>query len=117
MNPNLIAYSIHERAKKYGERAAYRYRNQETGQWTSVSWTRFSSLIKTTSKALAKIGVKEQDNVSIFSQNMPEIFIVDYGLFTNRAVSVPMYATSSKSQVEYIVKDAEVSLLFVGEQT
>lgn len=117
MNPNLIAYSIHERAKKYGERAAYRYRNQETGQWTSVSWTRFSSLIKTTSKALAKIGVKEQDNVSIFSQNMPEIFIVDYGLFSNRAVSVPMYATSSKSQVEYIVKDAEVSLLFVGEQT
>ncbi|HBK40349.1 MAG TPA: long-chain fatty acid--CoA ligase, partial [Porphyromonadaceae bacterium] len=32
------------------------------------------------------------------------------------AVMVPMYATSSPSQVEYIVNDAQLKVIFVGEQ-
>jgi long-chain acyl-CoA synthetase len=56
------------------------------------------------------------ENIGIYSQNMPHCFYVDYGAYGVRAVSVPMYATSSAAQIEYIVRDAEVRLLFAGEQ-
>lgn len=42
---------------------------------------------------------------------------VDFACFANRAVSVPMYPTSSESQIQYIINDAKIRVLFVGEQS
>jgi long-chain acyl-CoA synthetase len=47
---------------------------------------------------------------------MPECLITDFAAYANRAVPVPMYATSSPAQIEYIINDASISTLFVGEQ-
>lgn len=65
---------------------------------------------------MAEFGIKEQDNIGIYSQNMPACFFTDFGAYANRAVSVPLYATSSPAQIAYIVHDAEIRTLFVGEQ-
>jgi long-chain acyl-CoA synthetase len=69
-----------------------------------------------TAKAMAEFGVNEHENIGLYSQNMPECLIADFAAYANRAVVVPMYSTSSPAQVEYIVKDAGISTLFVGEQ-
>jgi long-chain acyl-CoA synthetase len=47
---------------------------------------------------------------------MAENLITDYALFANRAVVVPMYATSTAPQIEFIINDSEIAILFVGEQ-
>lgn len=65
---------------------------------------------------MVQVGVKEHDNIAICSQNKPHCVIVDFANFANRAVSVPMYATASAPQIEYIVNDAKIALIFVGEQ-
>ncbi len=62
------------------------------------------------------VGVGEQENIGIFSQNKPEWFYVDFGAFANRAVTIPFYATSSPAQAQYIINDAQIRYLFVGEQ-
>lgn len=36
--------------------------------------------------------------------------------FANRAVTIPLYATSSPAQAQYIINDAQIRFLFVGEQ-
>lgn len=103
-------------AKKYQDKTAYFHRNDETGQWLPTSFREFSEKVKKAAKALAAIGVKEQDRVGIFSQNMPDIIVSNFAIYCNRAIDIPLYATSSVSQVDYIVNHAEISTLFVGEQ-
>ncbi|NLA63968.1 MAG: long-chain fatty acid--CoA ligase, partial [Bacteroidales bacterium] len=66
--------------------------------------------------AMAELGVEPGDRIGVYSENMAEYLITDFGAYANRCVMVPMYATASPSQVEYIVNDAEVKVIFVGEQ-
>lgn len=51
-----------------------------------------------------------------FSQNKPETHFVDFGAYGIRAVTIPFYATSSGSQITYMINDADIRFLFVGEQ-
>ncbi|MDR1102745.1 MAG: long-chain fatty acid--CoA ligase [Tannerella sp.] len=111
-----FAELIYRQAEKYGDRAAIRWRDGATGRWYPVSWTDFAARVRLVSQALIARNVHIHENIGIYSQNMPQCFYADYGAYGVRAVSVPMYATSSAAQIEYIVRDAEVRLLFVGEQ-
>ena len=61
-------------------------------------------------------GIKEQQNVAIFAQNMTEWIIADIAIMNTRAVTVPIYATNSTKETEYIINDAEISVIFVGDQ-
>ncbi len=107
---------VHRQAEKYGDRVALKYRDYEKGEWIPISWNQFSGIVTTASDALAELGVEEGENVGVFSQNKPECLFVDFAAFANRAVTIPLYATSSPSQVQYIVNDAAIRYLFVGEQ-
>jgi long-chain acyl-CoA synthetase len=62
------------------------------------------------------MGVNVQENIATFSQNKPECLFVDFGAYGLRAVTIPFYATSSGAQVVYMMNDAEIRLVFVGEQ-
>ena len=81
-----------------------------------MAWTLFSERVMKAARALAEMGVKTGDNVGVYSQNMEQYLVTDFAAFANRAVVVPMYATSSPEQVNYIVNDASIKILFVGEQ-
>lgn len=107
---------VRSQAEKYGERVAFRHKDENSGKWVSTSWKVFAEKVKSVSRALAEIGVKEQENVATYTQNKPEGLIVDFAAYANRAVMVPLYATSSTSQIEYIINEAEIKVLFVGEQ-
>lgn len=107
---------IHEQAVRYGEKTALRYRDYDLGRWIPISWTEFSRKVSAVSRALLALGTSVQENLAVFSQNKPESLMVDFGAYGVRAVTIPFYATSSSAQVQYMVNDAEVRLLFVGEQ-
>lgn len=68
------------------------------------------------SNALLNIGVKVQENIGVFSQNSVQYLFTDFGAWGVRAVTVPFYATSSEQQIQYMVADAQIRILFVGEQ-
>jgi len=107
---------IFAQAKKYGDKTALCYRNQISDEWSKISWLEFSNQVSIIGKALLELGIVEQQRVAQFSQNRPENLVVDFALFANRAVMVPMYATSTIAQVEFIVNDAEIEIIFVGDQ-
>lgn len=107
---------IAEQAETYGERTALQYRDYEEGKWKPVSWRTFAEKVRQVSIALLKLGVRVQENIAVFSQNKPENLYVDFGAYGIRAVSIPFYATSSGAQVTYMLNDAAVRFLFVGEQ-
>lgn len=111
-----FAEMVFIQARKHGDRNAMWYRDYNTKTWKGISWNEFADKIKSVAKAMSDLGIRTQDNIAIFSQNKPESFVVDFAAFALRAVSVPLYAISTESQVEYIVNDATISTIFVGEQ-
>lgn len=116
LNTTPFSTLIHAQAKCYGHRTAMRYRDYEKGEWLPVSWEQFSDYVRRVSRTLLALEVGVQENLAVFSQNKPECLYVDFGAYGVRAVTIPFYATSSESQVVYMVNDAEVRYLFVGEQ-
>ncbi|MBR2359079.1 MAG: long-chain fatty acid--CoA ligase [Bacteroidaceae bacterium] len=107
---------VHKQADKYENREALRYRDYDTNQWESITWRNMSDTVHKAANALVSLGVKEEENIGIFSQNKPECLYADFAGHANRAVSIPLYATSSAAQAQYIIDDAQIRFLFVGEQ-
>lgn len=111
-----FAEIVHRQADKYGTRIALKYRNNDTSKWMKISWREFADKVMLTAEAMAEFGIGVQENIGVYSQNMRECLYTDFGAYANRAVPIPLYATSSPAQIEYIVKDADIHTLFVGEQ-
>lgn len=111
-----LSVLIHSQAEKYGEKIALKYRDYETTQWIPVTWNEFSATVRQAARAMAALGIREQENMGVFSQNKPECLYTDFAAFANRAVTIPLYATSSPAQAQYIISDAHIRYLFVGEQ-
>ncbi|MBR1395467.1 MAG: long-chain fatty acid--CoA ligase [Prevotella sp.] len=121
------AVLIHEQAKTYGDREVLIYKDfggaerlrvgeRSSGMWKSMSWNQFSATVKCVSNALLNLGVKVQENVGVFSQNSVQYLFCDFGAWGIRAVTIPFYATSSEQQIQYMLSDASIRILFVGEQ-
>ena len=107
---------VHRQAEKYGDKVALKYRDYETSQWIPITWNKFSQTVRQAANTLVALGVEEQRNIGIFSQNKPECLFTDFAAFANRLVTIPLYATSSSAQAQYIINDAQIRFLFVGEQ-
>ena len=103
-------------AKKYGDRTVFVYREFGGTTWKEISWKGFAEKVKRVSNALLDLGVNVQENIGVFSQNSIQYIFTDFGAFGIRAVTIPFYATSSEEQIQYVINDASIRILFVGEQ-
>lgn len=116
MEDNHIGIEIRNKVLQYqGENSIY-YKDNKLNAWVGISWTDFGDKIQNLSKALLNYGIKEHQNIAIFAENMPDWIIADIAIMSIRGVTVPIYATNSQNEVEYIVNDAEINLVFVGGQ-
>jgi len=111
-----LSVLIHKQAEKYGDATALVYRDFGSLKWKECSWNEFSKQVRVSSNALLNLGVKVQENIGVFSQNAIQYLFIDFGAFGIRAVTVPFYATSSEQQIQYVINDAQIRFLFVGEQ-
>ena len=116
MSKTSFSDLIQCQAKKYGDRVALKHRDYKTSTWIPTTWNQFATIVTNVSNALVETGVEVQEKIGVFTQNKPESLFVDFGAFGIRAVTVPLYATSSEAQVHYILEDAGIRYLFVGEQ-
>ncbi|MBP1840005.1 AMP-dependent synthetase/ligase [Formosa algae] len=116
MNYKHLVEEIKENSERFKDKKAIYYKNNERNTWEGISWLDFESRIEVLAKAIINYGISVQQNVAIFSENMPNWIIADIAIMRARAVTIPIYATNSKKEVEYVIDDAEISLLFVGDQ-
>ena len=107
---------IHDLARQYGDREMLIYQDFGGKEWKSLSWNQVSQTVMQVSNALLNLGVKVQENIGVFSQNSVQYLECDFGAWGIRAVTIPFYATSSEQQIQFIINDAKIRFLFVGEQ-
>lgn len=64
--------------------------------------------------ALQEMGVQQNDRVGILSENCPEWTFADLAVLSLGAVTVPIYPTLGTDDIEFIVRDAGLKVLFVS---
>lgn len=110
-----LAFLMLKKSKEFKGLTALIHKNK-LGEWEKISWDVFGEKIVAVAKALIDLGLKPGEMCSIFSQNRAEWAISDLGILSTRGVCVPIYATNSKDEAEYIIDDAEVKIIFTGDQ-
>lgn len=89
----------------------------ENNKWREYTGKQALDIAKTVSYCLLENGIKRGDRIGIYSQNMPEWSLADIGAMSMGGVTVPVFATQISNEAKYILKDANIELLFVGEET
>ena len=81
--------------------------------WVPRSPREFDADVVAVAKGLVAHGIEPGDRVGIMSRTRYEWTLLDFAIWAAGAVTVPLYETSSASQVEWILTDAGVRLLVV----
>lgn len=113
---NKLVEIIGKQAERYGEREAYRFCWRKDGEWLSTSWNEFKTQVDIAGRALAAMGLREQERIAICSPNTPQILITEFGTFQNRGAAIPIYSSSSQDQYNFIAENGGARILFVGDK-
>lgn len=86
------------------------------GTWKKYNSQQVVDTIDKVSYGLLALGIKKDDKVAIMSPNRPEWNFCDFGIMQIGATQVPMYPTLSDADIEFILKDAGVKMIFVSDK-
>ncbi len=87
------------------------------GQWVALSTQEYCNQIDIISNALIELGVQPDDKIAIVTEiNRVEWHILDMAMLQIGAVSVPLYATLSLKDYEFILNHSDSKLCFVSNK-
>jgi long-chain acyl-CoA synthetase len=96
---------------------------KENGVWRKYSTQEIKQLADSMSMGLLKAGIGYQDGsiegrdkIAVLSNNRPEWLILDLAVQQTGAVLTPIYPTISVNELEFILNDASIKLVFVSDQ-
>ena len=115
MTHTHIGQMISETLKKNAKETAVAYKSGTS--WTSLTYDRFGEKVYQLASALIQTGVNAGDTVGIYSANRYEWAMTDFACTQIGAVSVPIYATNTKDQADFIINDAGIKIVFTGNRT
>ena len=100
---------LDNRAKRDPEGAMIEYKGDD-GTWHPYSAQVFRDMVIDLAKGLVGLGVNKGDSVAIVSRTRWEWTALDMAIMSIGALTVPVYETTSASQVRWICNDAKVTL-------
>lgn len=112
MGYDTIGAMFKGQVARYGDRLLMKWREGDT--WKELTWNQFYDNARKLGLALITMGIEPGDRVAIFSANSPRWQMVDVGVLSIGAADVPLYATITARQAEYIISDSGSRVLFVG---
>ncbi|MEO8110986.1 MAG: long-chain fatty acid--CoA ligase [Ginsengibacter sp.] len=96
---------------------------KEDGAWKKYTTEEVSQIVNRLSAGLLKMGISNGDNtaegrdkIAVISKNRPEWLMLDLAVQQIGAVLTPVYPTISANDLEFILKDAAVKIVFVNDQ-
>ncbi|MEW1641639.1 AMP-dependent synthetase/ligase [Streptomyces sp. NPDC091219] len=81
-------------------------RRERHGTWHPVTAAAFASEVTATAKGLTAAGLEPGGRVAVMSRTRYEWTVLDFAVWAAGGQTVPIYATSSAEQVEWIVRDS-----------
>jgi len=121
MTPTRLFDCIEWQLEKFSKEDMFA--NKENGEWRKYSTTEIKNTVDSLSMGLlhAKIGYQDgtiegRDKIAILSNNRPEWMILDMAVQQTGAVLTPIYPTINVNELEFILNDAAVKLVFVSDE-
>ncbi|MGA8788231.1 MAG: AMP-dependent synthetase/ligase [Paenarthrobacter sp.] len=91
------------------------YAHKTANGWLNVSAARFLADVTALAKGLIAGGLNPGDPVAVLSRSSFEWTLVDFAIWMAGGVTVPIYETSSPSQIEWILADSGARRIFVED--
>jgi long-chain acyl-CoA synthetase len=115
---NLLQYHLTHRIQhQISQRAdCTAFRQWSPSGESQLTWRQVDTNINRIASALLALGTDVQERIAIFANNCMAWSLADLAVLRLRGVSVPLYATNTPAQAAFIINDADIRILFVGEQ-
>jgi long-chain acyl-CoA synthetase len=84
------------------------YLEQDGGSWKPVTWADAARRVDELAHGLLSLGLRRGDRVAILGPSTVDWALLDFAVLSIGAAAVPIYPTSSPSEVAYILENAEV---------
>src|ERR1051325_1561326 len=95
---------------------------KENGEWKEYSMREVREIVERLSAGLLQMGIGNGDNtpegrdkVAVISKNRPEWLMLDLAVQKIGAVLTPVYPTINVNELEFVLKDAAVKIVFVND--
>ncbi|GAA1471926.1 long-chain fatty acid--CoA ligase [Corynebacterium felinum] len=98
----LTALLASAKARPYG----VMFTRPKNFEWVNVTAAEFISEVYEVAKGFIANGVQQGDRIALLSETRYEWSLLDFAIWAAGAVSVPIYGSSSLSQVEWIIEDS-----------
>ena len=121
--PSLVESDLHSnitdllvnRAAKTPNLALYA-RENAAGEWVDVAASAFLQQVRELAKGFIAAGIQQGQTVAIMSHTSYEWTLTDFALWFAGAIPVPIYETSSPSQMAWILTDSKCVAILVENQ-
>jgi long-chain acyl-CoA synthetase len=105
----------------YPSKKVLNYKEGDT--WKGYTATEVKQKVYQVANSLLKLGIngqdgtpEKQDKIAILSNNRPEWIIADFAAQLIGAVLVPIYPSIAPQELEYILNQAEVKVVYVSDR-
>lgn len=95
----------------------------ENGSWKKYSTADVKKMVDQLAAGLVHIGIgigdgtiEGRDKIAVISSNRPEWLLLDLAVQKTGAVLVPLYPTLAVAELEFVLNDASVKLVFAGDK-
>lgn len=93
------------------------------GQWKKFSTAEVAETVNQLSAGLFSLGISPndmtvvgRDKVAVLSKNRPEWIMLDLAVQQTGALLVPIYPTINVNELEFVLNDAQVKIVFVNDE-
>ena len=99
--------------KKYGDKAAQRYKVGD--DWVDSSYAELGEAVKEVALGLVELGIQPGDKVSILAHTRPEWTHACFGILTAGGTLVTIYQTNSPEECQYVLEHSDSVAIFVED--
>jgi long-chain acyl-CoA synthetase len=96
---------------------------KENGKWKTYGTVQVAEMVNKLSAGLLRLGIsggdrtpESVDKIALISKNCPEWVMVDLAVQQIGAVLAPIYPTINVNELEFVLNDAQVKVIFVDEE-
>ncbi|HMC85524.1 MAG TPA: AMP-binding protein, partial [Chitinophagaceae bacterium] len=96
---------------------------KENGKWRTYSTQEVKDVVDKLSAGLLNIGIScgdmtdaGRDKIAIICKNRPEWIILDLAVQQIGAILTPVYPTINVNELEFVLNDAQVKMIFVNDE-
>lgn len=108
---------FYERVQRSADSIAYRYYDDSSSNWATLSWRQMAQQVARWKQALESEGLNKGDRVALMLRNCPHWVIFEQAAMAASLVVVPLYTNDRTDNAIYIAEDADIKLLLFESDT